>query len=156
MNFFPLLFCTSVVMLMHVRCQRSNDAFFVLYKQELKMNGSDSLQHFTFEIQNLQPSTRYTTRGRCITQDNDWGQWTPSRAFHTGRSHEALLHCSPFSSIYWIPTKMNILSSFTHHHVDLVPFFSTGPLVTVDVWRQIRNGPDRTVTLLWHTVRFCS
>ncbi|KAI7813666.1 leukemia inhibitory factor receptor [Triplophysa rosa] len=79
--------------------------------QELQMNGSDSFQHFIFEIQKLQPSMRYTTRGRCATQDNDWGRWTPSRAF------------------------------------------LTGPLVTVDVWRQIRNGPVRTVTLLWHTVK---
>ncbi|XP_065106123.1 leukemia inhibitory factor receptor [Paramisgurnus dabryanus] len=31
--------------------------------------------------------------------------------------------------------------------------FFTGHLVTVDVWRQIRNHPNRTVTLLWHTVK---
>ncbi|XP_056602176.1 leukemia inhibitory factor receptor [Triplophysa dalaica] len=79
--------------------------------QELQMNGSDSLQHFIFEVQKLEPSMRYTTRGRCATQDNDWGRWTSSRAF------------------------------------------LTGPLVTVDVWRQIRNIPVRTVTLLWHTVK---
>ncbi|KAA0716632.1 Oncostatin-M-specific receptor subunit beta [Triplophysa tibetana] len=85
--------------------------FFVLYKQELQMNGSDSFQHFIFEVQKLQPSTRYTTRGRCATQDNDWGRWTSSRAF------------------------------------------LTGPLVIVYVWRQIRNIPVRTVTLLWHTVK---
>lgn len=45
-----------------------------------------------------------------------------------------------------------------HKHVNLVSvhfFFSSGPLVTVDVWRQIRNIPVRTVTLLWHTVCFC-
>ncbi|XP_055054337.2 leukemia inhibitory factor receptor [Misgurnus anguillicaudatus] len=31
--------------------------------------------------------------------------------------------------------------------------FVTGHLVTVDVWRQIRGHPNRTVTLLWHTVK---
>ncbi|XP_051552323.1 leukemia inhibitory factor receptor-like isoform X2 [Myxocyprinus asiaticus] len=78
--------------------------------QELQQNGSDSVQLYTFRLKLLQPSTRYSTRGRCAVQGNDWGRWTLSRPF------------------------------------------VTEPLVTVDLWRRIRDHPNRTVTLLWHTV----
>ncbi|XP_051967447.1 leukemia inhibitory factor receptor isoform X2 [Xyrauchen texanus] len=80
--------------------------------QELQKKGSDSVQHYTFKLQQLQPSTQYSTRGRCAVQGNDWGQWTQLRSF------------------------------------------VTEPLVTLDLWRQIRESvyPNRTVTLLWNTV----
>ncbi|XP_056110642.1 leukemia inhibitory factor receptor [Rhinichthys klamathensis goyatoka] len=78
--------------------------------QELDKNGSDSMQNYTFRLQHLKPSTRYSTRGRCAVQGNDWGRWTRQRPF------------------------------------------ITEPLVTIDLWRRIRDDPNRTVTLLWKNV----
>ncbi|XP_048044668.1 leukemia inhibitory factor receptor isoform X1 [Megalobrama amblycephala] len=78
--------------------------------QELDKDGSDSMQHYTFRLQHLKPSTQYSTRGRCAVQGNAWGQWTPQRQFNT---------------------KL---------------------LVTVDLWRRIRDVPNRTVTLVWKNV----
>ncbi|XP_051751765.1 leukemia inhibitory factor receptor isoform X2 [Ctenopharyngodon idella] len=78
--------------------------------QELDKDGSDSVQHYTFRLQHLNHSTRYSTRGRCAVQGNDWGRWTPPR------------------------------------------LFTTEPLVSIDLWRQIRDNPNRTVTLVWTPV----
>ncbi|XP_039515205.1 leukemia inhibitory factor receptor isoform X2 [Pimephales promelas] len=78
--------------------------------KELDKNGSDSMQNYPFRLQHLKPSTRYSTRGRCAVQGNDWGRWTPHRPF------------------------------------------VTEPLVTIDLWRRIRDDPNRTVTLVWKNV----
>ncbi|CAM4546260.1 unnamed protein product [Leuciscus chuanchicus] len=73
--------------------------------EELDKNGSDSVQNYTFRLQNLKPSTQYYTKGRCAVQGNNWGQWTEQK-----------------------------------------------PLVTIDLWRRIRDDPNRTVTLVWKSV----
>ncbi|XDV21454.1 hypothetical protein PO909_026548 [Leuciscus waleckii] len=78
--------------------------------EELDKNGSDSVQNYTFRLQNLKPSTQYYTKGRCAVQGNNWGQWT-----------EQILCFSE-------------------------------PLVTIDLWRRIRDDPNRTVTLVWKSV----
>ncbi|XP_051535717.1 leukemia inhibitory factor receptor-like [Myxocyprinus asiaticus] len=51
--------------------------------QELQKKGADSVQHYTFKLQQLQPSTQYSIRGRCAVQGNDWGRWTLLRPFVT-------------------------------------------------------------------------
>ncbi|KAI4891944.1 hypothetical protein NFI96_018701, partial [Prochilodus magdalenae] len=50
---------------------------------ELQFVARSRQQRVSVIVQQLQPNTMYSTRGRCALQGNDWGPWTASQTFHT-------------------------------------------------------------------------
>ncbi|KAM9446613.1 leukemia inhibitory factor receptor isoform 1-T1 [Clarias gariepinus] len=77
---------------------------------ELKCVVADCVRNLSARVRGLQPSSQYSTRGRCAVQHNSWGSWSTT---HT---------------------------------------FSTEPMVTLDVWRRMKENHDsRRIRVLWRT-----
>ncbi|XP_046697485.1 leukemia inhibitory factor receptor [Silurus meridionalis] len=50
---------------------------------ELHCVGVKCVRNLSVRVQNLQPSTQYSTRGRCAVLHNSWSSWSTTHTFNT-------------------------------------------------------------------------